>query len=163
MNTSAYRVASRYQFSLRHEEPSAVDLLMTDGVTLAASDIQRVFEPHAGRLHRVGIRYAPHEAPTGFLWDGVDERGEPVGGRMDLRVLTDLSRVRIRMELLLDCDDGTRIRCATVQPRQLLDDRLREIASQARRIIDRVRVQPQVPAQAIVDDLERLLAIAEGE
>lgn len=48
-------------------------------------------------------------------------------------------------------------------PKQLLDDRLQEVAQRLRRLITRVRTQPDIPAQAIAQELTEVMQIAEGE
>jgi hypothetical protein len=161
MTPDVLRVASRYQTAASGAEPTA-ETFVAEGVSLTVADIAKLLEPHVGRLHRIGIRPAPHEAPTGFLWDAFDAQGNKVTGRIDVRIRYEPSRITVRPDLLVDGDEDTTTRYAAALPKQLLEDRLRQIATKARRLIDMARVRPDVPAHEIAAELVEIVEMADG-
>lgn len=47
-------------------------------------------------------------------------------------------------------------------PRQLLDDRIERVIAQLRRLMMRVRVQPEIPAHAVAPELTEIVELLEG-
>lgn len=61
-----------------------------------------------------------------------------------------------------DDEHGTRTAAGGRPEEQILRQRLDRIADLARRVIERARVNPQAPASSMVEQLVRLVDVAEG-
>ena len=161
MTNPAHQIVRRFQAAVVLREPPTTEIVFSDGGVISAADIKRLLEPHIGPLVKMRLRPSLVGLPNTVAWEALSEDAEFVTGRVVLHAKVDQSRIVVWAEVLVD-QRGALIRIAMAQPRQLLEDRLREIACQARRIIQEMRVQPQVPGQAFVDDLDKIVEMAEG-
>ena len=162
MTISAHQIVRRFQAAVVLREPPTTEIVFSDGGVLTTSDLRRLLEPQLGPLVKMRLRPSLVGLPNTVAWEALSEDAEFVTGRVVLHAKVDQSRIVVWAEVLVD-QRGALIRIAMVEPRQLLADRLQEVAARAQRLVQQVRVQPQVPAQAFVDDLEALLEIAEPE
>ena len=161
MTNAAHRVARRYQAAVLRDKPIP-EIVFSDEGVISAADIKRFLEPHIGTLFQVRLRPSLVGLPNTIAWEPLSENAEFITGRVVLHAKVDETRISVWAEVLVD-QRGALIRIASALPRQLLQDRLREVADKARRLVQEVRVRPGLPAQAIVDDLQELLEIAEVE
>ena len=162
MTNPAHQIVRRFQAAVVLREPPTTEIVFSDGGVISAADIKRLLEPHIGPLVKMRLRPSLVGLPNTVAWEALSEDAEFVTGRVVLHAKVDQTRIVVWAEVLVD-QRGALIRIAMVEPRQLLADRLQEVAARAQRLVQQVRVQPQVPAQAFVDDLEALLEIAEPE
>jgi len=162
MTISAHQIVRRFQAAVVLREPPTTEIVFSDGGVLTTSDLRRLLEPQLGPLVKMRLRPSLVGLPNTVAWEALSEDAEFVTGRVVLHAKVDQTRIVVWAEVLVD-QRGALIRIAMVEPRQLLADRLQEVAARAQRLVQQVRVQPQVPAQAFVDDLEALLEIAEPE
>jgi hypothetical protein len=163
MTTAVARnVARRYQAAvvIRDVPEPATEIIFSDGGIVTTADLRRLLEPHFGPLAKVQLQ--PSRAPATVTWSGIDQRGAIVSGRVVLHARLYEHRIEVWADLLVD-NNGSLLRLATVEPRKLLESRLKQIGELGRRLIQQVRCQPQRPAHAIVGDLVALVDIAEEE
>jgi len=156
-------VTRRYRAAVILRDEPTTDLIFSDGGIITTGDLRRLLEPRLGLLVNMRLRPSLEGAPTTVTWEALDQEGEVVSGSVVLHAGLYETRIAVWAELLVDDGSDRQTRVATTRPRQLLDDRLRRIADWTRRLIQRVRVQPQTPAHAIVADLVRIVELAEGE
>jgi hypothetical protein len=158
----AHRIASRFQAAVVLREDTSTEVIFSDGGVLTANDLRRLLEPQFGPLLKMRLRPSLTGLPNTVAWEALSENAEFVTGRVVLHASVETTRIVVWAEVLVD-QRAVGIRIAMALPRQLLEDRLRRIAARARKMIQEVRVQPQVPALAIISDLEKLLEIADLE
>lgn len=160
---SARTIAHRYQAALGmfpRREP-AEEIIPSDGV-ITSDDLRGLLEQRLGPVGAIRFKGPVAGREGAIQWEAqLRDDGTARGRLLPYVVLYD-DRVAIWADLIID-DDGSTIRFGTTRPKQLLDERLGRIADMARRLITRVRTQPQTPAHEVIGDIVRLVEVAEGE
>jgi len=165
MSTSvvaARAIARRYQSTVVLRDEPATEIIMSNGGIITTGDLRRLLEPRLGMLVNMRLRPSLEGAPNTIAWEALNEDAEVVSGRVVLHAHLTETEIAVWADLVID-EGGSMVRFGTVRPRQLLEDRLRRIADMARRLVTRVRVQPQVPAHSIVEGLVGIVELAEGK
>ena len=162
MTPNALRVAARYRTAAVVLREPTTEVIFSDGGVLTANDLRRLLEPQLGALPKMRLRPALTGKPTTIAWEALSENAEFISGRVVLHAKVDDTRIVVWAEVLVD-QRAVGIRIATALPKQFLEGRLRQIATKGRRLLDEVRVRPDVQAHEIVAELVASVEIAEGD
>jgi hypothetical protein len=160
MRSKLARSVARFQAGLaRSREPDRTgDAIFADGGVLLPQDFKRLLEPRLGPLFNIRLRPSLEGGSNTVEWQALDRRGNTVGGTLVLRAVALDDSVTFWSEFRIK---GAESRRVAMVPRQLLVDRLRRVAGMSRRLLGRVRVRPDLPAQTMVAELARIVELAE--
>lgn len=144
------RVAARYAAShapANDSEPLITDVELLD--TLVAW-----FGPITwAHLH------APVTDEGTATWEATTEAGDHLEGTVTPKVEIIDDEVHVSPKIVVVSPPS---RTATETPKQLLDERLQDVAQRLRRLVTRMRTQPDLPAHEFAAELTEIADTAEG-
>ncbi len=149
--------------------------MMSSIPTFGLQELRQAIEQNFGPL--TYLRIIPPDDPDSgsAMWTATGMDGDQIEGMIEVRLVQQKDgTLALRPKVLIegasgrlldllrlgDPDGGFRDLRAAV-PRQLLEDRLQQIATRLRRLLTRIRTQPQMPAQEMAAELGAIVGIAE--
>lgn len=154
----AHRVAARFTGTAANDD----DIEFSNEVMLSTDQLREELERRLGPLALLTI-HDPQGGTGISRWEAISAEGNTVRGTVTVTTVWLDGALHVWSEIEIACAVAASTRAAPTSPppRQLLDDRLRQVAVRLRRLLNEVRVQPQVPSAELASDLQKVVELAE--